>query len=121
MKRIVVAEDSPLQIEMLKAALGRHPEYQLVFFSDGLELYRHLLREPADLAVLDIVMPRLSGLAVTRLLKFHRDHRNLRVLVVSSITDADIAERARACGADSFLPKPLDFEALERKVAELLR
>ncbi len=120
MPRIFVAEDSPLQIEMIKTVLSRHLEFDLRFFSDGLQLYRVMQKEPPDLALLDIIMPSLSGLAVTRLIKFHRDTRHVKIIVVSSITEEDLPQVAKQCGADAFLPKPLDFEELEQVVVTLL-
>jgi adenylate cyclase len=120
MHKITIGEDIPFQVAMLKAALSKG-DRDLSFYSDGLELYRSLLKETPDLALLDIIMPRLSGLAITRLLKFHQKTKSLKIILVSSITDADIGDLALQCGGDAFLPKPIDFNALDDKINALLK
>lgn len=119
MARIVIAEDSPMQVKLIQSALDR-ADYDLEFFSDGLEAYLHILNDPPDLIILDIILPTLSGTAMSRLLKFHERYRHIPLLMMSSITESDIAEWANRIGADRFMTKPLDLPALIGNVAEML-
>ena len=120
MKTIYIAEDQPLQTALLRAVFKEEKKYQVEFFSDGLELYLAVQESPPDMLVLDIIMPSLSGLAITRLLKFHEKFSNIRILVMSSITEADILEKATKAGADAFLPKPFETKELLLQVERLL-
>lgn len=120
-KIIYVAEDNPALIALMKAVLGRRGEYRVSFYNDGLELYQKVLEEPPEMLVLDIILPGISGLAIARLLKFHEDYRHIPILISSSITDADIKERALATGADSFLPKPFTPGDLLHEIASLVK
>lgn len=118
--RIYLAEDTPEDLLITRAILEGAGPWELQDFSDGLSLFQRVQADPPDLLVLDIILPRLTGLAVTRLLKFQEATRDLPVVVVSSITDPDIRARAQAAGADAFLPKPLEGPELASEVARLL-
>ena len=89
-------------------------------FQDGLSLYQQILKDPPACLISDIILPNLTGLAVARLLKFHDRFKTLPILMVSSITDADIEQQALAVGANAFLSKPLKKAELQSKVSELL-
>lgn len=120
MKRIYVAEDNPLQVELIRAMLGSLDGYQVSFFSDGLEIYQKVQQEKPDLLILDIILPSLSGLAISRLLKFHDDYREIPIMVMSSITDQNIDERVMGVGANIFIAKPFKMEEFLGTVQLLL-
>ncbi len=113
MKKVYLAEDSPTQALFVRSILKNNAELEVQVHEDGLAIYRAVVENPPDLLILDIILPNLTGLAVCRLLKFHDKFKSLPLLMVSSINDADIAERALKVGADEFMHKPL-------KKAELL-
>lgn len=119
-KKIYIAEDLPLQADLIRSALEPYEAYAPSLFRDGLEIYRRVLQERPDLLVLDIILPSLSGLAITRLLKFHDDYRNIPVLLISSITDPQIKEKCRNAGGDVFLPKPFDVSQLLELIEQFL-
>ena len=112
-KKVYLAEDSPTQALFVRSILKNNAELEVQVLEDGLAIYRTVLENPPDLLILDIILPNLTGLAVCRLLKFHDRFKSLPLLMVSSINDPDIAERALKVGADEFMHKPL-------KKAELL-
>lgn len=113
MKRVYLAEDSPTQALFVRSILKNNAELEVQVHEDGLAIYRAVVDNPPDLLILDIILPNLTGLAVCRLLKFHDKFKSLPLLMVSSINDPDIEERALKVGADEFMHKPL-------KKAELL-
>lgn len=118
--RIYLAEDTPEDLLITRAILEGAGPWEFHEFSDGLSLFQRVQEDPPDLLVLDIILPRLTGLAVTRLLKFHERTRHLPVVIVSSITDADIRARVEGVGADAFVPKPLNGPTLADEVTRLL-
>lgn len=120
MKKIYVAEDNPLQMDVMKMMLGESESFAASFFTDGLELYQRTLRDRPDLLVLDIILPNLSGLAISRLLKFHDLYSYIPIIMVSSITDPEIRNQVRTVGADIFLAKPINMEELMFHIRSLL-
>jgi len=118
--KIYVTEDQPLHAELIQTAFEGEADYQLSFFSDGLSVYQKVQEAPPDMMIMDIILPNLSGLAVTRLLKFHDRYAKIPILVVSSIIDPNIRDNALKCGADDFLPKPFQIGDLIDRVKKLL-
>lgn len=116
--KIYVGEDSPIEQKLLKALLDNEGEVR--FFADGLELYRAITVSPPDLVITDILMPRLHGLALCRLLRQSLDYESIKILCISSITDATIEQRSVAAGADLFVPKPLNVGKFERALRTLI-
>lgn len=111
-KTIYIAEDNPVLVNLIQAALGANDSYVPSFFADGLELYQKVQETPPDLLVLDIILPSLSGLAISRLLKFCAPYRHIPIIIITSITDEKIHEHVAAVGADAFLPKPFRLNEL---------
>jgi len=119
-KKIYIAEDQPLHAELIQSALEANG-YQLVVFNDGLSVYQEVQENIPDLLILDIILPNLSGLAVSSLLKFHDKYAKLPILIISSITDPNLKELTQKTGADAFMPKPFKVRDLSEKVAQLLQ
>jgi len=119
-KRIYIAEDHPIHVKFLRAALSKEEGIEPIFFVDGLELYRAVQKDKPDLLLLDIILPGMSGLAIARLLKFHGKYRDIPIIVSSSITDLEIQERALNAGADTFLAKPIKVQELLDQIKRLL-
>jgi CheY-like chemotaxis protein len=120
LKRIYLCEDTPEDALIATAILARLGDVEVVHFADGLAVYRAVKKAPPDLIMLDIILPTLSGLAITRLLKFDGRFEQIPILVASSIIDADIEQRARVAGANVFLHKPYDMEILQGEATRLL-
>ncbi len=115
-KTILICEDEPDLRELIRAAV-EHP-YRFVDAVDGPQAL-HLARElQPDLVVLDLMLPRLSGLAVLAEVRNDPAIRDTRVVVVSAWSHT--ADEAIAAGADRFLPKPFDPDELRAVVEELL-
>jgi putative two-component system response regulator len=119
---IYVAEDTPEHRLLIETLLSTtHPEWTVRIFEDGLEAYLATLEAPPQLLILDIIMPGMSGLAAVRLLKLHELYRNIPILMVSSMIDADIQQRALRAGADGYMRKPYDPAELLEAVASRLK
>jgi CheY-like chemotaxis protein len=113
---ILVCDDEPSLRELVRAVLG--PRYSFVEADDGpraLALAREL---HPDLIVLDLMLPGMSGLEVLDVLRGDPELGAVPVIVVTAWSHAEAT--ALVAGADRFVPKPFDPEALETAVEELL-
>jgi len=88
--------------------------------SDGAQAVEACLADPPDVLVLDIAMPRMSGLDVIREIRRQLGARPA-IVVVSGIAEEVIALEALEAGADEYLVKPFSAEALVRAVRGLAR
>jgi CheY-like chemotaxis protein/DNA-binding phage protein len=119
--KVLVAEDNPTIQSLLKIMLGRMgAEYCLAV--DGVEAMHWLERERFDVALIDIEMPRLSGLDVIRAIRGNeRLHAKMPVIAVTAYVRRAERETIYAAGADSILPKPLPApEAIALAIAAAL-
>lgn len=113
---ILVCDDEPSLRELVRAVLG--PEYSFVEADDGpraLALAREL---HPDLIVLDLMLPGMSGIEVLDILRRDPELSSIPVIVVTAWSHAET--NALVAGADRFVPKPFDPQALETAVEELL-
>jgi two-component system, OmpR family, response regulator MprA len=121
MARILVADDSETILLLLRTRLEMEG-YEVITAADGAEASEELWgRDPSegpDLMLLDAMMPRKSGLDVLR--EVRDAGSQIPVLIVSAHGEAAAQARAPEAGASGFLEKPIDFNELLGRVAELL-
>jgi DNA-binding response OmpR family regulator len=113
---ILICDDEPPLRELVKAALG--PGYRYREAANTIEVEEHLEAESPALIVLDVMLPGKSGLDFLRELR-ESSRRTIPVVLVSawqSVTDRQTATEA---GANAFLGKPFDPDALARLVRDL--
>jgi len=85
---------------------------------DGVEAVKFVKENPCDLILLDIKMPKKSGMSVVKEAK--SANPNLDILVISAWVSGDVAEEAIKLGATDYAVKPFDFKAIALKFANIL-
>lgn len=112
--RILLVEDNPADVRLVREALRSHGiSPQLMVISDGEEALRHLLGlnnvdsgELPDLLLLDINLPRRSGLEVLREFRSQRPEITLPVIIVTSSVLPDDRGEAADLGVHDYFRKP---------------
>lgn len=129
-KTILLVEDDPSDVDLTKRALERGRVLnQLIVASDGQEALDYLFgrgdyagRDTSDLptlTLLDLKLPRLSGLDVLRNIRSeHLTHRMPVVILTSSREEQDIAA-GYDLGVNSYIRKPIDFECFVASAVQL--
>jgi DNA-binding NarL/FixJ family response regulator len=117
--RVLLADDHELMRRMLRLALAARPGLEVVGEAgDGAEALA-LARELApDLVVLDVDMPEMNGLEVTRALRASLP--DCAVLIVSALEAGRMADAALAAGADRYVEKGAGLDAAADAAAELV-
>lgn len=108
-----------LAAEETASRILRRGGYHVIDIADGQEIFDYVRDFSPDVAVIDAVLPRLSGLDVCRQLQVARTET--RVLLVAAKADAASRIEGLRAGADDFLGKPFDPEELKARVEALLR
>jgi CheY-like chemotaxis protein len=119
MPTVLVVDDDPTIRTMVRLMLARLP-CRLAEACDGIEALAHIRREPPQLILLDIVMPRLDGWAVLRTLQAEGLTSDMPVVLISGNVVLDDAT-ARGLGAAAVLPKPFQLTAVRALVQDLLQ
>lgn len=116
--RILVVDDDKRVLELLEIAFSNQG-FRVLTASDGDEAIRHAAHEKPDLIILDVRLPRRSGLDVCELLR--RDAPDgVPIIMVSAAVETETRLQAFARGADDFLPKPFSPKELVARVRRLL-
>ena len=111
--RILVADDNPVFRSVLKAMLT-HWGYEVVVVSDGEQAWTALQSESQHLAILDWMMPGLTGVEVCRLLRARRRSAYTYVLILTAKSSGEDLVAALEAGADDYVTKP--FKSAELRV-----
>jgi two-component system phosphate regulon response regulator PhoB len=118
--RILVVEDEP----DLRSLLDRSLEgagYKVLLAEDGIEALEKAMTEPLDLILLDLMIPHVDGIEVTRRLK--RDERTARLPVIMLTAKQETVDRivGLELGADDYITKPFNLRELVLRVGAVLR
>ena len=103
-------DDDVAVTNYLKVFLTQTGLYEPVVVNDSREVADMLARETFDIILLDMVMPNVGGMDILR--DIHNKQVNTQVVVLTGISDADIAVDAMKLGAFDYLIKPVDEEKL---------
>lgn len=117
---ILVADDEEVQVTLLQEALKSAP-YEVVAAHDGIEALEQIRKNPPDLIVLDINMPRMDGYTVCQKVKSDVYLRHIPVLMLTAQAGVQAKVQGLEHGADDYLTKPFDIEELLARVRSLLR
>jgi PAS domain S-box-containing protein len=119
MKKILVADDSPVAAAMLSRLL-RGAGCEVVAAIDGIEAVQRAYSEAPDLVILDIFMPRMNGYQVCRLLKTDPAVADLPVIILTGSESQSAEFWSLHTGADAFMTKGFDPPDLLATVERLL-
>jgi DNA-binding response OmpR family regulator len=117
-KRVLLVDDDPELLESVRIALMMHG-YEVLTACDGAEALASVERDRPDLMVLDLVMPRRSGLTV--LDRIHRTAmRSTPVIMMTANDEQRHRDAAKLRGVSVFLSKPFAIEQLLSEVDTIL-
>ena len=115
---IVIVDDSPEIILLLKTYLSNQG-FETVSANNGSELFNIVQNQTVALVILDISLP--DGDGTTILVELVRDYPDLGVIMVTSVTDVQVALQCLREGADDYLTKPVDIEQFNHSVRQTLK
>jgi DNA-binding response OmpR family regulator len=116
---VLIADDDP-DIRSLVAIRLERSGYEVVAAGDGEQALATALERAPDLAVLDVMMPKLDGYEVTERLREQDATRHLPVILLTArVQEADIARGVEA-GADDYVKKPFSMGELRDRVQAVL-
>ena len=99
--KILIADDNQPNVELLEAYLA-DVDCEIAVAADGRETLEKVAEFKPDLILLDIMMPKLSGFEVCRMLKQTPQTSQIMILMVTALGEPGDIERAVACGCDDF-------------------
>jgi DNA-binding response OmpR family regulator len=116
---VLVADDDPDILALVRFRLERDG-YEVLSAPDGETALDRALARPPDLALLDVMMPRLDGYEVTRRLRAHGPTTTIPIILLTArVQEHDVA-RGFEAGADDYVTKPFSPQALGERVQAAL-
>ena len=120
MKKILIVDDEQDIVESLKFVLesANFTCYCAYNGEDGLRLAKELV---PDLIILDVMMPKMNGYKICRLLKYDAKYKNIPILMVTARSQEEDKLIGEETGADEYIPKPFDLDEVVRIAEKYLK
>ena len=120
MSKILIIDDEPELVKAIEVRL-RASGYQVEVAYDGEEGVKKTIEFKPDLIILDIVMPKMSGYEVCKVLKSNEETRHIPILILTASQQRELEKKCLALGAKVALMKPFETEELLLLVKQLLK
>lgn len=119
MKRILVAEDRPASLELIRTVL-ESAGYEVIDAVDGQEALDKAAETPVDLVLLDLQMPKIDGFGVVGRLRSDPKFSAIPIVALTASAMHGDRERALAAGFSSYIAKPIDLTVLRSEIRRLI-
>jgi two-component system alkaline phosphatase synthesis response regulator PhoP len=118
-KKILVVDDEIDLVETLRFPLELEG-YNVLVSHDGEDALNQARKEKPDLILLDLMLPKLDGYKVCRLLKFDERYKHIPVLMLTAKTQEKDKILGMETGADEYITKPFEMDYLIEKIKAYL-
>ncbi len=119
-KTVLVVEDNDLNMKLFHDVLEAHG-YNVLQAKDGMEGLRMAREERPDLILMDIQLPDVSGLEVTKWLKDDETLKSIPVIAITAFAMAGDEAKIRDGGCDAYIPKPISIPNFLQTVERFVR
>jgi len=117
---ILVVEDNLVSARLMDINLKKRG-YEVVVANDGKDAQRILLkRSDINLIISDIMMPEMDGIELLEWIRAHNELRFLPVLMCTANKESEVVKKAAFLGCSGYITKPVDFQALIKKVQQIM-
>lgn len=118
--KIMIVDDEPINVKLVRKYLTLEGYQRLVSTTDPQQAVPMVIDEEPDALLLDIMMPRVSGLDILAALRADARWLHLPVVILTAASDLDTKRKALDLGASDFLGKPLDQTELMPRIRNVL-
>ena len=120
MKKVVIVDDEQDIVASLKFVLENegYDCYTAFNGEDGLKTAKEII---PDLIVLDIMMPKMNGYKISRLLKFDNKYKDIPIIMLTARSQEEDKLIGEETGADEYITKPFDLDVVIDKVNQYLK
>ncbi|MFN8265580.1 MAG: response regulator transcription factor [Chitinophagaceae bacterium] len=119
-KKILIADDEPDILEILEYNLSAEG-YKVIKARDGDEALELSKKEHPDLIVLDVMMPRKTGMDVCRILRAQPEFADTLIIILTALSDESSHVKGLEMGADDYVSKPISPKVFISRVNALFR
>jgi len=118
--RILLVDDEKDLVETVAFRLEA-TGYEVIKAYDGQEALDKAKKEKPNLIILDLMLPKMDGYKVCRLLKFDEKYKSIPIILFTARAQEEDKKLGEQVGADAYITKPFEPEALLGKIKELIK
>jgi two-component system, OmpR family, alkaline phosphatase synthesis response regulator PhoP len=118
-KKILVVDDE-IELRLGVVIRLKAAGFEVLTASDGLEGLEKARKEEPDLILLDLMLPKMDGYKVCRMLKFDAKYKNIPIIMLTARAQDTDKSLGGEAGANAYITKPADHQELLDKIKELL-
>ncbi len=119
-QRILVVDDEPDLVKAIQIRLEQ-ANYEVIVAYNGQEALERARRDKPDLIILDLMLPKIDGFKVCRMLKFDGENKQIPIIMLTARAQKSDEEVGMEVGADAYITKPFAHEIVLAKIKELLK
>jgi two-component system cell cycle response regulator DivK len=118
-KKVLIVEDDPKNLKLAMMTL-KSRGYELICAVDGEEAISTALSEKPDIILMDMQLPKISGIDAIKQIREHPDFSQIPILALTAYAMKGDEDKYIDAGCTSYMSKPINTRELPMKVAELL-
>lgn len=119
-KKILLVDDSTTALLMEQMILKKRTDVELILARDGQEAVEKTLTELPDLIVMDVVMPRMTGIEACRQIRLQDPTRHIPIILVTTRGEPENVENGYASGCSDYVTKPINGPELITKIEDFV-
>src|SRR6266567_3236951 len=120
MKKVLVIDDNPTIVELIKYAVSLQGSYEVVVAYDGEQGLARISSERPDCVIIDVKMPRMDGYQLVRCLRGDARTAEIPLIILSAMTREEDQVTGLLSGVDEYLTKPFKPGALNAAIQRVL-
>lgn len=120
-KKVLVIDDNPTIVELIKYAVNLQGSYQVVVAYDGVQGLERVFAEQPDCVIIDVKMPKMDGYQLVRCLRGDMRTADIPLIILSAMTREEDQMTGLLSGADEYLTKPFKPTALNSAIEQVLK
>lgn len=119
-RKILLVDDDKDLCELYKTTLGAEG-FKVKIAENGEQALAEIMKEKPDLVILDIMMPKIHGIDTLDILKATPETKDIKILVLSALSDQKMIKRAKDFGAIDYIVKSeVDMSSMINRIKEIL-
>ncbi len=121
MKTVLVIDDNPTIVELIKYAVNLQGQYNVIVAYDGVQGLERVYADSPDCVIVDVKMPRMDGYQLVRCLRGDARTADTPLIILSAMTREEDQVTGMLSGADEYIIKPFKPTALNAAIERVLR
>jgi two-component system response regulator (stage 0 sporulation protein A) len=119
--KIVMADDNREFVNLMNQYFSEQDDMEIIGVGfNGVEILEVLENEQPDIIILDIIMPRLDGLAVLEKIRMENLQSQAKIIMLTAFGQEEITKRAVELGASFYILKPFEMDVLANRIRQLM-